>query len=158
MKVILPTSRAAGAYPNPTRNPCWLLEAGGRLHVLLRDRSRSISRAAGLRDTGKPIDRSTVYHRYRKSRDRANITKVPFHGLRHTYGTVMAEAGTPVRTLQEWMGHQSFQTTLIYADYTPGEREAEIVERASSGSQSGHKLNSSEHNSDQVDAVGLGSD
>ena len=36
----------------------------------------------------------------------------------------MAAAGVPLRTLQEWMGHRDFKTTLIYADYAPAEREA----------------------------------
>ena len=31
----------------------------------------------------------------------------------------MAAAGVPMRTLQEWMGHRDFKTTLIYADYAP---------------------------------------
>lgn len=35
-----------------------------------------------------------------------------------------------MRTLQEWMGHRDFKTTLIYADYSPGEHEAALVEAA----------------------------
>ena len=35
-----------------------------------------------------------------------------------------------MRTLQEWMGHRDFKTTLIYADYAPSAHEAEWVERA----------------------------
>ena len=31
----------------------------------------------------------------------------------------MAAAGVPMRTLQEWMGHRDFKTTMIYADYAP---------------------------------------
>jgi len=31
----------------------------------------------------------------------------------------MAAAGVPLRTLQEWMGHRDYKTTLIYADYAP---------------------------------------
>jgi integrase len=42
----------------------------------------------------------------------------------------MVAAGVPLRTLQEWMGHRDFKTTLIYADYAPSEHEAEMVERA----------------------------
>jgi integrase len=41
-----------------------------------------------------------------------------------------AAAGVPVRTLQEWMGHRDFKTTLIYADYAPAANEAEIVNAA----------------------------
>ena len=42
----------------------------------------------------------------------------------------MAAVGVPMRTLQEWLGHRDFKTTLIYADYSPSEREREWVERA----------------------------
>jgi hypothetical protein len=33
----------------------------------------------------------------------------------------MAAAGTPLRTLQEWMGHRDLKTTLTYADYQPSD-------------------------------------
>ena len=42
----------------------------------------------------------------------------------------MAAQGMPMRILQELMGHRDFETTLIYADYAPSEREAEWVEEA----------------------------
>jgi hypothetical protein len=42
----------------------------------------------------------------------------------------MAAAGVPMRTIQEWMGHRDFKTTLIYADYAPAANEAELVDAA----------------------------
>ncbi len=53
-----------------------------------------------------------------------------FHDLRHTFGTRMAASGVPLRTLQEWLGHRDLATTQIYADYSPGNREAEMVAAA----------------------------
>ncbi len=47
------------------------------------------------------------------------MRELRFHDLRHTFGTRMAAAGVPMRTLQEWMGHRDFKTTMIYADYAP---------------------------------------
>ncbi len=35
-----------------------------------------------------------------------------------------------MRTLQEWMGHRDFKTTLIYADYAPAANEVELVNAA----------------------------
>jgi integrase len=55
---------------------------------------------------------------------------VRFHDLRHTFGTRMAAVGVPIRTLQEWMGHRDFKTTLIYADYAPSEHERRWVQDA----------------------------
>ena len=31
----------------------------------------------------------------------------------------MAAAGTPLRTLQGWMGHRDYKTTEVYADFAP---------------------------------------
>jgi integrase len=80
--------------------------------------------------TGKPLARRAVLKRFKLNLARARVRELRFHDLRHTFGTRMAAAGVPLRTLQEWMGHRDFKTTLIYADYQPSEKEAELVERA----------------------------
>jgi len=80
--------------------------------------------------TGKPLERSRLLKRYKAALRAAGVREVRFHDLRHTFGTRMAAAGVPLRTLQEWMGHRDFKTTLIYADYQPSPAEAELVERA----------------------------
>jgi integrase len=82
------------------------------------------------RKPGTPLDGSKVLKRYKKAIVRAGVRDVRFHDLRHTFGTRMAAAGVPMRTLQEWMGHRDFATTLVYADYAPSEHEAEWVEEA----------------------------
>jgi len=84
----------------------------------------------GHPDLGKPLDRSKLLKRFKETARRAAIREVRFHDLRHTFGTRMAAAGVPMRTLQEWMGHRDFKTTLIYADYAPSAHERELVERA----------------------------
>ncbi len=61
--------------------------------------------------------------RYRRALKAAKIHSHRFHDLRHTFGTAMAGAGVPMRTLQEWMGHRDIATTQRYADYAPNERE-----------------------------------
>jgi integrase len=66
------------------------------------------------------------------------------YDLRHTFGTRMAAAGAPMRTLQEWMGHRDLATTQIYADYAPSAREAEMIAAAfSRGSNRGSDLSGS---------------
>jgi integrase len=80
--------------------------------------------------TGRPIDRSLLLKRFKAALKRAGVLEIRFHDLRHTFGTRMAAAGVPMRTLQEWMGHRDFKTTLIYADYAPAANEAEIVNAA----------------------------
>ena len=89
-------------------------------------------------ETGEPLDRSKVRKRFQRACRRAGVRVVRFHDLRHTFGTRVAASGeVSLRTLQEWMGHRDARTTLIYADYQPGEREAEIVSRAFGGEPQG---------------------
>jgi integrase len=70
--------------------------------------------------TGGPLDRSQVRKRFQRACRRAGVRALRFHDL---------------RTLQEWMGHRDPKTTMIYADYQPGEHEAEIVGRAFGASE-----------------------
>jgi len=69
-------------------------------------------------DSGRPYDPSMLRKRFRTALERAGVRRVRFHDLRHTFGTRMAAVGVPMRTLQEWMGHRDFKTTLVYADYS----------------------------------------
>lgn len=80
--------------------------------------------------TGKVLDHSGLVKRYKKALRKARVRELRFNDLRHTFGTRMAAVGVPMRTLQEWMGHRDFKTTLIYADYAPSGHEGEMVERA----------------------------
>lgn len=79
------------------------------------------------------LRRGALMRRYRRALKMAKVDPHRFHDLRHTFGTAMAAAGVPMRTLQEWMGHRDIATTQRYADYAPNEREVEIVDRAFSG-------------------------
>ena len=76
--------------------------------------------------TGNPYDASKLRERFYATMKAAGMSHrcglkggITFHSLRHTFGTRMAAVGVPMRTLQEWMGHRDFTTTLIYADFAP---------------------------------------
>ena len=69
--------------------------------------------------------------RFKGALRRAELREIRFHDLRHTYGTLMAAAGTPLRTLQGWMGHRDYKTTEIYADFAPDPSQGAVwAERA----------------------------
>jgi integrase len=106
--------------------------------------------------TGGPMDRSNLLKAYKRALKRAGVREVRFHDLRHTFGTRMAAAGVPMRTLQEWMGHRDFKTTLIYADYAPGANEAALVNAAMRGINGGIILSETQANSDQRNPVNTG--
>ena len=57
----------------------------------------------------------------------------------------MAAAGVPMRTLQEWMGHRDFKTTLIYADYAPDATQGRaFAERAFGASSEADRAQAAE--------------
>jgi integrase len=81
--------------------------------------------------TGAPLPKANVTRRMRSALRAAGLDDAHrFHDLRHTFGTRMAAAGVPPRTLQEWMGHRDLATTQRYADYAPSAHEAEMVAAA----------------------------
>lgn len=84
--------------------------------------------------TGNPYDANKIRQRFYAAMQNAGLghlvgqkNGITFHSLRHTYGTRMASVGTPMRTLQEWMGHRTVQTTEIYADYLPDEAIGRVL-------------------------------
>ena len=105
-------------------------------------------------ETGAVLDHSQLVRRYKRALRAAGVRAVRFNDLRHTFGTLMAAAGVPLRTLQEWMGHRDFKTTLIYADYAPSAHEGEMVERAfAAGTKSGTNLSKTEQTSEDLNPL-----
>jgi integrase len=102
------------------------------------DRLSQVSRRRGDDDlvfgdphSDQPLDKAAILRRYKRALTVAHLEPSHrFHDLRHTFGTRMAAAGVPMRTLQEWMGHRDIETTQRYADYAPSAREAELVAAA----------------------------
>lgn len=92
--------------------------------------------------TGEPLSKHQNLRRFRRALKAARLDESHvFHDLRHTFGTQMAAVGTPMRTLQEWMGHRDLTTTQRYADYAPSGREAELIGAAfGRGSNRGSNL------------------
>jgi integrase len=76
------------------------------------------------------LNKAAILRRYKRALKAAKLDDGRFHDLRHTYGTEMAAAGVPMRTLQEWMGHASIKTTERYADFAPNRHEADLVAKA----------------------------
>ncbi len=107
-------------------------------------------------ETGNPYDASRMRIRFKAALQRASVRDVRFHDLRHSYGTAMAAAGAPLRTLQEWMGHRSYTTTEVYADYAPdpsqGARLAELA--FGLGPNPGPNLSETERNSARLKRPG----
>jgi integrase len=90
--------------------------------------------------TGGPLPKANVTRRMRVALKAAGLDHSHrFHDLRHTFGTRVAAAGVPMRTLQEWMGHRDLATTQIYADYAPSTHEAHMIAQAFTSRNAGPK-------------------
>jgi integrase len=74
-------------------------------------------------ELGSVLDASKLRKRFKTTLAAAGVRP-------HTFGTQAAASGVPLRTLQEWMGHRDYKTTLIYADYAPRAEERQMMERA----------------------------
>jgi site-specific recombinase XerD len=68
----------------------------------------------------KPMDASGVQKAFRAAVLESGINKTAsVHTLRHSYATHLVEAGVNLGLIQEYLGHDSLTTTLIYIHLTP---------------------------------------
>lgn len=67
-----------------------------------------------------PLPDSTVQIALKKSIREVGIKKdVSVHNLRHSYATHLLEAGLDIRIIQQYLGHKSIHSTMIYTHLTP---------------------------------------
>ena len=68
----------------------------------------------------KPLPDSSIQTVFKKSLREVGINKdASVHTLRHSYATHLLEDGTDIRVIQEYLGHKSIKTTMIYTHLTP---------------------------------------
>src|SRR4051812_30268194 len=78
---------------------------------------------------GRHLDASALARRYKAALKRAELRRLRFHDLRHTFGTRMI-AKADIRRVQEWMGHADVATTMKYLHYVERPDEAALVAEA----------------------------
>ena len=84
---------------------------------------------------GRAIGYEAALDRLRALYDRAGVTipvsesgiSMPWHSLRHTFGTECAGRGVPLATLKELMGHEKIETTLRYVKVTAAAKRDAIA-------------------------------
>jgi len=95
---------------------------------LPKRKSRTIiTRLADTQHLSYSAVRDRIYDLY----DAAKVDRPekPWHALRHSFGTRLANSNppTPLKVIQELMGHQSIETTLRYVHTTEGQKRDAIA-------------------------------
>lgn len=66
-------------------------------------------------DKERPVRKATIQKAFKLVLQEVGITKkVSVHTLRHSYATHLLDGGVGIRTIQEILGHNSLETTMIY--------------------------------------------
>jgi site-specific recombinase XerD len=93
-------------YWSSHRNPVWIFPAGSR-----SGKGRSIATRC--------MSRQSVWSAFHFSFLATGIQKPAcVHTLRHSYATHLLENGVNLRQIQEYLGHRSIMTTMIYTHLT----------------------------------------
>jgi integrase/recombinase XerD len=88
------------------RHPVWLFPARGRNH------EQAVSAT-------EPMARNSVQSAMRRVvRELGFRKRVTTHTLRHSYATHLLEAGVNLRLIQQYLGHRSLKTTMVYLHLT----------------------------------------
>jgi site-specific recombinase XerD len=88
------------------RNPVWLFPATGRDQRQGATATQPMAKAS----VQGALRRVVLQLKFRKS--------IHVHTLRHCYATHLLEAGVNLRLIQQYLGHSSLQTTMVYLHLT----------------------------------------
>ena len=68
-----------------------------------------------------PFSENRIDKAFAETCEKAQIKNIGFHGLRHTVGTRLGEAGVDLAVIQDWLAHTSIATTKRYRHTTKEE-------------------------------------
>jgi integrase len=72
-------------------------------------------------EAGRPLGGDPVSRTFARRVARAGLPVIRFHDLRHTHAALLLDAGTPVKVVQERLGHSKAAMTLdVYGHFIPG--------------------------------------
>ncbi len=71
-------------------------------------------------EDGAPLTLDMLHERLWGACRRAGLRRIKWHETRHSYASQLVMLGTPLRQVQEWLGHSTIQMTMRYAHLAPG--------------------------------------
>ena len=93
----------------------YISDGRGELVCKLPDRAREGQDRVFVSRNGRPLSPSDVRRRLLNIMDRSGVaTKISPHTLRHSFATHLLEGGADLRSIQEFLGHASLNTTQVY--------------------------------------------
>lgn len=76
-------------------------------------------------EAGRPLKPQRVTHVFQEDLAKAGLPRVRYHDLRHTAATLLLEAGTHPKVVQEMLGHATIAVTMdTYSHVLPHMQEA----------------------------------
>lgn len=75
---------------------------------------------------GSHLSESYITHWFGKIVQQAGIQNFHFHDLRHTFASWLVMSGVDLMTVQQLLGHQTYQMTLKYAHLSPEHRQSAV--------------------------------
>lgn len=72
------------------------------------------------------LDGAALRRRYKKALEKAELRRLRFHDLRHTFGSIAIDQATIVQ-VQAWMGHADVETTMKYMHHRSRAGDARLL-------------------------------
>lgn len=86
-----------------------------------------------LSGDSKPYTPHVVRDAFERFRDRNRLPKINFHGLRHTFATILIEAGVDVKVVSDIIGHADVSTTYNLYVHPSADSKRKAVAKAFRG-------------------------
>lgn len=80
--------------------------------------------------TDKPLCPRTLREKYANLQRRLRLPQITFHGLRHTFASMLVEAGGDTKTISVILGHSNISTTLNLYVHPSDDAKRKAVARA----------------------------